>query len=139
MRIKEGYKPAKKVLNTILIFISIFIIYFAIKGFVRNIGDVKDIVFWESMGIEIVCVVGCIPVIIFFRWYMLYEQILIRIVCRSNLNRFTIFLTVFKNCLLSRKRLLCLLNTMNSFYRIEIWKDLDNRIKKNLNKVSKVA
>lgn len=114
-------------------------ICFDIKGFVRNIGDVKDIVFWGSMGIEIVCVVGCIPVIIFLKWYMLYEQILIRIVCRSNLNKFTIFLTVFKNCLLSKKRLLCLLNTMNSFYRIENWRDLDNIIKENLNKVSKVA
>ncbi|MCR1875133.1 hypothetical protein NSA45_04615 [Paraclostridium bifermentans] len=136
---KEEYKPAKKVLNIVLIVISILIICFAIKGFIINIGDAKDIVFWESMGIEIVCVVGCIPVIILFRWYMLYEKIIRRIAFESSLNKFAIFLTVFKNCLLSKKSLICVLSNINSFYRIESWRDLDNRIKENLNKVSKVA
>lgn len=136
---KEEYKPAKKVLNIVLIVISILIICFAIKGFIINIGDAKDIVFWESMGIEIVCVVGCIPVIILFRWYMIYEKIIRRIAFESSLNKFAIFLTVFKNCLLSKKSLICVLSNINSFYRIESWRDLDNRIKENLNKVSKVA
>ena len=136
---KEEYEPAKKILNIVLIVISVLIIYSGIRGFVSHIDDLKSILFWESLGMDIIGVIGFIPVILFFRYYMLYEQITIRIVCRSDLNKFIICMIIFKNCLLSKKKLLCILNNINFFYRIVDWRDLDNRIKANLNKVYEVA
>ncbi|MDK2563292.1 hypothetical protein QOZ84_07005 [Romboutsia sedimentorum] len=136
---KEEYKAAKNVFNFVIIAIFIVMIYVAIKGFIINVNDLKDITFWEGIAIDIVCIIGYIPLIVYFRWYLLYEQIGMLIGFRSKLNKCVIYLITLKNCLFIRKKLVCILENINEFYRIENWRDLDSRIKQVLDKVYNVA
>ena len=126
---KDASPYVKKVFNGGLIIISMMMIFFGFKGFIINIDDIKDITFWKSISMDIVCILGSIPLIFYFRWYLLYEQVGLHIGFRSKLNKCIIYLVTFKNCLLSRKKLVAILDNMNEFYRIESWRDLDNRIK----------
>ncbi|MDY3002237.1 MAG: hypothetical protein SOR73_11315 [Romboutsia timonensis] len=119
----------KKVFNSGLIVIYIIMIYYGFKGFIININDIKDIEFWKSISIDVVCILGTIPLISYIRLYTLYEQVELHIRFRSKLDKWTIYLVIFKNCLLSRKKLVVILDNINEFYRIKSWRDLDNRIK----------
>lgn len=119
----------KKVFNSGLIVISIVMIYYGFKGFIININDIKYIEFWKSISIDIVCILGAIPLIVYLRLYVLYEQVGLYLGSRSKLNKWTIYLVILKNCLLSRKKLVVILDNINEFYRIENWRDLDNRVK----------
>ena len=78
---------------------------------------------------EILCIIGMIPIILYLRLYMLYEQVGINMVYRCKLNKWIIYLVIFKNCLLSRLKLIYILENRNEFYRIKSWKELDNRVK----------
>ncbi|MDB8791055.1 hypothetical protein PN398_09980 [Romboutsia sp. 1001216sp1] len=126
---KDVSPYVKKVFNGGLIIISMVMIYYGFKGFIANIDDIKDIVFWKSISIDIVCISGSIPLIFYFRWYLLYEQVGLYIGIRSKLNKWIIYLVTFKNCLLKREKLVLILDNINDFYRIENWRDLDYRIK----------
>lgn len=129
----------KKVFNSGLIIISIMMIYYGFKGFFININDVREIEFWKSVAIDIVCILGVIPLIFYFRWYVLYEQVGLHIGIRNKLNKWIIYLVTFKNCLLYRVKLVLILDNMNEFYRIESWRDLDYRIKEVLSQNSKAS
>ena len=129
----------KKVFNGGLIIISMIMIYYGCEGFFVNINDMKDMVFWKSISIDIVCILGVIPLIFYFRWYLLYEQVGIHIGIRSKLNKWVIYLVTFTNCLLNRKKLVIILDNINAFYRIESWIDLDCRIKYVLSEKSKAS
>lgn len=136
---KDVSPYVKKVFNGGLIIISIIMIYYGFEGFFTNINDIKTIDFWKSISIDIVCIVGVIPLICYFRWYMLYEQVGLHIGIRSKLNKWIIYLVIFKNCLLNRVKLVYILDNMNKFYRITNWRDLDSRIKEVLKGIRNVA
>lgn len=127
----------KKVFNTGLIIISMVMIYYGFEGFFVNIDDMKDMVFWKSISIDIICILGAIPLIFYFRLYVLYEQVELHIGIRSKLEKWVIYLVTFKNCLLNRKKLVIILDNINSFCRIESWRDLDCRVKDILSEKSK--
>lgn len=131
---KDVSPDVKKVFNGVLIIISAITIYYGFKGFCANINDIKTIDFWKSISIDIVCLVGVIPLIFYFRCYMLYEQVGLHIGIRSKLNKWIIYLVTFKNCLLNRVKLIYILDNMNEFYRITNWRELDSRIKEVLGK-----
>lgn len=119
----------KKVFNGGIIIISIMMIYHAFKDFFINIDDIKNIALWKSIFIDIIGILGSLPLIFYFRWYILYEQVGLYIGFMSKLNKLVIYLVTFKNCLLSTRKLICILENINEFYRIESWIDLDYRIK----------
>lgn len=119
----------KKVFNYGLIIINSIMIYHACKYFVINISDIKSINFLKNIIMEILCIIGMIPIILYLRLYMLYEQVGINMVYRCKLNKWIIYLVIFKNCLLSRLKLIYILENRNEFYRIKSWKELDNRVK----------
>ena len=129
----------KKVFNAGILIISTMIIYYGFKGFFINIDDIKNIVFWKSISIDIICILGSLPLIFYFRGYILYEQVGLYIGLRSKLNKWVIYLVTFKNCLLSTRKLVHILDNINEFYRIESWRDLDCRIEGILNKKQKAS
>lgn len=136
---RPGYEGAKRVFNFVIIIISIYMIYYGINGFFTNVNDLIDVMFWKSIGMDIICILGFIPMFMYIRLYILYEQVRRHIKRRSKLSKFVINMVVFKNCIFSRKRLLSILDSINEFYRIEDWRDLDNRIKDVSRKLYKAS
>lgn len=126
---RQEYEGVKKVFDFVITIISIYMVCFAIKGFFTNLDDLIDVMFWKSIGMDIICILGFIPMFMYIRLYMLYEKVRIHIKIRSKLSKFVINLVVFKNCTFSRRRLVNILDNINGFYKIEDWIDLDNRIK----------
>lgn len=131
---KHDNEIAKKIFNYILVFIGLMMVYYAIKGFSSNIQDVKNIEFWKSMLSEVLYIVCVTPMIVYLKWYMIYESVCIRIQIRSKLSRILIYLIIFKNCRFSRDKVICILNNISEFCGTKSLKNLDKRIKHILSK-----
>ncbi|WP_062231876.1 hypothetical protein [Fictibacillus sp. FJAT-27399] len=72
------YNAAKKLLNWILSIIGLWIFAYAVKTFVANINDLKQLLFWEKMFLELLLFLH-LPLLIFLKATSYYEQILIRL------------------------------------------------------------
>ena len=119
----------KKVFNSILSIVGLIMVYYAFKGFFNNIQNIRSIEFWKSMLLEIVCVLSVIPMILYFKWYLICENIGIKTQVRSELSRILIYIIIFKNYKFNRNKILHILNNISGFGGTKSLKDLDERIK----------
>ncbi|MCM3685850.1 hypothetical protein [Mesobacillus subterraneus] len=100
--IKPEYRSVKNPLNWVLGIIFLLVVVFAFRNFFVNIDDVKSIVFWEKMFLELLLLLH-LPLLLFLQIAMYYEQIFIRVKFKSQLgknikSKFSIVWVLFRNC-----------------------------------------
>lgn len=81
---QNEYAKWKQVLNNILGIVFLLVIAGAVYKFYLNIEDIKNIIFWKKMFIEIL-VVSHLPLFFFLKYSMYYAQILTKIKMKTTL------------------------------------------------------
>lgn len=101
----DKYRQVHKLFNFILGTCSIIIIFFATKGFFLHLSDVKQIVFWEKMFMDLIGISLHIPLLYLVQALSFYEQIIIRTSFGSKRDRFFALFSIFKHCQFNKNKL----------------------------------
>ncbi|UZJ79440.1 hypothetical protein [Fictibacillus sp. KU28468] len=103
------YNAAKKWLGWLMAGIGVWILAYAFKTFVANINDLKQLVFWEKMFLELFLFLH-LPLLIFLKATRYYEEIWARLYIFSGfeLNKKQKYMSlwiIFKHCFLNTRKL----------------------------------
>ncbi|CAM3870335.1 hypothetical protein [Mesobacillus thioparans] len=100
--IKPEYQSVKNPLNWVLGIIFLLVVVFAFRNFILNINDIKNLIFWEKMFLELLLLLH-LPLLLFLQIAMYYEQIYIRVKFKTQLgkninSKLSIVWVLFRNC-----------------------------------------
>ncbi|SDJ51737.1 hypothetical protein [Salimicrobium halophilum] len=106
---KQKYFQVEKLVSWMVSLIGIYIAFHAFTIFFYNINDIKQVIFWKKMFLELL-LLAHIPVLLFIKYAIYYNNVLVWIKMKSNLasNSFKksiVLMIIFKNCFLNTEKL----------------------------------
>lgn len=124
----------KKIFTWFLAIIGIYVAFFAFKSFVGNLSDIKEIMFWKKMLLEISLLLH-IPLLLFLQRTAYYEQIMKQIKIKTPLGKdfkgqLKIYFLLFRFCQINKMKLEAILEKLKrNRSRIQTYNELDQLFK----------
>lgn len=129
---KPEFEPVRKLFNWLLAIIGFCVIVFAFTSFIGNLSDIKEVIFWKKMLLELLLLCH-IPLLIFLQFTLYYEHVMVHVKIRTELakslkGRTKIYFLIFKNCRINKVKLEVALQKVKR-NRIQTYGDLDQLLK----------